>query len=57
MGYGKGKNVKDIGNVVISLGAGVFGKGDVKPETRKYLKCKKLQFKLIGGHYESFTMC
>ena len=33
--------------VVISLGAGAFGKGDVKPETKKYLKSVNILLLLI----------
>ena len=34
--------------VVISLGAGAFGKGDVKPETRKYLKSVNILLVIIA---------
>ena len=33
--------------VVISLGAGAFGKGDAKPETRKYLKSVNILLVII----------
>ena len=34
--------------VVISLGAGAFRKGDVKPETRKYLKSVNILLVIIA---------
>ena len=34
--------------VVISLGAGAFGKGDAKPETRKYLKSVNILLVIIA---------
>jgi hypothetical protein len=34
--------------VVISLGAGAFGKGDVKPETKKYLKSVNILLIIIA---------
>ena len=33
---------------VISLGAGAFGKGDVKPETKKYLKSVNILLVIIA---------
>ena len=34
--------------IVISLGAGAFGKGDVKPETKKYLKSVNILLTVIA---------
>ena len=34
--------------IVISFGAGAFSKGDVKPETRKYLKSVKILLTVIA---------
>ena len=34
--------------IVISLGAGAFGKGDVKPETKKYLKSVNILLVIIA---------